>query len=306
MPICESSLNSSLRRFIFLFFSNGRLVPNAFAITVSALLPFMAGCPENDSNSHTENADKIVCNKFDVHSELNGSILSIILETDLPDSTDIIISVSRPYSEKGSPAVYLVDYFSEKSKAAEWKSKREILLDNEKWKNSLDKKQEEMSRIGLRFDVETIGDKIELSMIVPVNQSDSRFGEQNSKLTGTAVNTDGIRIIESEIEIDYPIEKLATAPNVFPSYDPVNLDVGRKYYLSEQTPLMQAYNPEDPIADLEKMVLIPKQGIIEILDVLNYQGNPWYKVNAYGSNNVKIGTGYVNSTALIGQQLMLP
>ena len=66
-------------------------------------------------------------------------------------------------------------------------------------------KQQEMSKIGLGFDVASISNKIEVRMVVPINQPDPKFGNQNQNLTGKAVKTKDIRVIEDEIEINKPL-----------------------------------------------------------------------------------------------------
>ncbi len=75
-----------------------------------------------------------------------------------------------------------------------------------------------------------------------------------------------------------------------------HLQVGQKYQLSKETPLMPELEPADPLGALEKMTYIPAGGTIEILQVATKQGSPWYHVSVQG-----IGEGWINSIALIGQ-----
>lgn len=246
---------------------------------------------------------QVVCNKFKLITKVKGSTLDLSVDTNLPDNTVVMVSVSRSYLEKGNPATYSVDYFSEKSTVGKWKSRHRIFVDSEEWKSSLRAMQEKMSRLGLGFDVASISDKISVRMVVPINQPDPRFGKRNSKLTGKAVRTTGLRVVEDEIEIDYPLDSPPVGKSPFPSLNPLELEVGQTYILSKQTPLMPSHSPADPIAALQKMKQIPKGGVFKVLETVKKRGNPWYKVVALDQRKKRIGTGWINSTALLGQEL---
>ncbi len=75
-----------------------------------------------------------------------------------------------------------------------------------------------------------------------------------------------------------------------------HLQVGKKYKLSKETPLMPELEPTNPIAALGEVMYIPAGETIEILQVVIKQGTPWYYVNAQG-----IGEGWISSAALRGQ-----
>jgi len=252
----------------------------------------------------TNSADaQILCNKFKLITKVTGSTLDLSVDTDLIDNTVVMVSVSRSYLEKGNSATYSVDYLSQKSTVGEWKSKHRISIDSEKWKFALREKQEKMSRLGLGFDVASISEKITVRMVVPINQLDPRFGKQNSNLTGKAVRATGLRVVEDEMEIDYPLDSAPVDKSSFPSLNPLELEVGQTYIVTKQTPLMPSHSPVDPIAALQGMKQIPESGGFKVLDTFNKKGNPWYRVSAFDQRRKQIGTGWVNSTALLGQQL---
>lgn len=246
---------------------------------------------------------KIVCNKFELVTNVTGSTLDFSVDTDLPNNAVVMVGVSRSYLEKGNPDRYSVDYFSEKSTIGKWKSEHSISIASEDWKTALRVKQEEMSRIGLGFDVASISDKITVSMVVPINQPDPKFGDQNQNLTGKAVRTKGIRVVEDEIEIDYPLNAPPVGKSPFPSLNPLELEIGQAYVVSKQTPLMSSHSPADPIAAIQQVKQIPKGGGFKVLEVYKEKNNPWYKVTAFNQSTEAIGTGWINSTALLGQQL---
>jgi len=246
---------------------------------------------------------QVVCNKFKLVTKVTGSTLDLSLDTDLPDNAVIMVSVSRSYLEKGNNAAYSVDYFSEKSTVRKWKSKHRISVDSGKWKSALREKQEKMSRLGLGFDVASISEKITAHMVAPINQPDPRFGNRNQNLTGKAVRTKGVRVVEDEIEIDYPLNAPPVGKSPFPSLNPLVLEIGQAYVISKQTPLMPSHSPADPVAAIQQMKQIPQGGGFKVLKVYKDKTNPWYKVIAFDQRTEQIGTGWINSTALLGQQL---
>ena len=258
---------------------------------------------EEPREAPSETETQIVCDKFNLVTKVTGSTLDLSVDTDLPDNTVVMVTVSRSYLEKGNPAEYSVDYFSEKGTIGKWKSKHRISIDSKKWKSALRAKQEEMSRLGLGFDVASISDKITVRMVVPINQPDPRFGKRNSKLTGKAVRTTGLRVVDDEIEIDYPLGSPPVGKLPFPRLNPLELEIGQAYTVSKQTPLMPSYSPADPIAAIQQMKQIPKGGGFKVLEMVKKETNPWYKVTAFNQRQIQIGTGWINSTALLGQEL---
>ena len=249
------------------------------------------------------NETQIVCDEFDLVTKVIGSSLELSVDTDLPDNTVVMASVSRSYLEKGNSDEYSVDYFSEKGTIGKWKSIHRISIDSKKWKAALRTKQEEMSRLGLGFDVASISDKIEVRMVVPINQPDPRFGKRNSNLTGKAVRASGLRVVEDEIEIDYPLDSPPVGKSPFPSLNPLELEVGHAYIVSKQTPLMPSNSPADPIAAIQQMKQIPQGGGFKVIEVYKEKTNPWYKVIGFDQRSKHLGTGWINSTALLGQKL---
>jgi hypothetical protein len=85
--------------------------------------------------------------------------------------------------------------------------------------------------------------------------------------------------------------------------DPLNLEIGKTYTIFKITPLMPEIDPVNPEYALTKMKQIPNGGKIKPIKVEMKNGKPWYKVLASDQSNNIIGFGFVNSTALIGQNL---
>ena len=264
---------------------------------------------EETGKTYEEKASKeasaqVVCNEFKLVTKVTDSTLELSVNTDLPDNAVVMVSVSRSYLEKGNSDRYSLDYFSEKSTIGKWKLEHRISIASENWENALRTKQEKMSRIGLGFDVASISDKITVRMVVPVNQPDPRFGELNSNLIGKAVRASGnIRVVEDEIEISYPLDSPPVGSSPFPSLHPLELKNGQAYIVSKQTPLIPSLNPADPMAAIQQMKQIPKGGVFEVIETVKKENSPWYKVIAFNQRKQRIGTGWINSTALLGQEL---
>ena len=245
---------------------------------------------------------QIVCDKFKLVTKLTDSTLDLSVDTDLPDNTVVMVTVSRSYGIKGDSNDYPVDYFKEKGVLEKWKSIHKIPVDSKKWKSALLARQEKMSRLGVGFDVASISDKITVRVVVPMRQPNPGFGDENANLRGKAVRTKGARVVDDEVEIIYSLDSLPTVTSP-PSLNPLELKIDQSYIVSKQTPLMPSHSPEDPIAAIQQMKQIPKGGGFNVLEMVKKKNNPWYKVTAFDQNNTQIGTGWVNSTALFGQEL---
>jgi hypothetical protein len=276
---------------------------------------------EETGKTYEEKASKevstqVVCNEFKLVTKVTDSTLELSVNTDLPDNTVVMVSVSRSYLKKGNSDRYSVDYFSEKNTIGKWKLKHRISIASEKWETALKTEQEQLSRIGLGFDVTSISDEIGVSMVVPINQPDPEFGERNSNLTGKAVTMASkggktitgdivgpMYVVEDKIEIDYPLASPPVGESPFPSLNPLELEIGQSYIVSKQTPLAPSPDPADPMAAIQQIKQIPKGGVFEVLETAKKRNSPWYKVNAFNQRKQRIGTGWINSSALLGQEL---
>jgi hypothetical protein len=74
--------------------------------------------------------------------------------------------------------------------------------------------------------------------------------------------------------------------------DPEKLVIGRSYTLLEKKPVYKA---------MEKIKYIPSRGSFLVLSIFDKNGNPWYEVSAFNQDKELIGTGWINSAALIDQ-----
>jgi len=94
---------------------------------------------------------QLVCNKFAIKHSIAATNLTVSLDTDLPDSTEIMVDVSRSYFEKGNPEEYPLSYVEEKSTVGAWRSAHQIDVSDPAWKLKLQERQKTTAAAGLGF-----------------------------------------------------------------------------------------------------------------------------------------------------------
>lgn len=248
-------------------------------------------------------APGVVADRFEVSQALEGDTLTISLDTDLPDETKVMVDVSRRYRQAGDTTAYVNEYFEESGTVGGWRTPRSVVLDEARWRAALSEKQRILARGGAPFDIGRVEDTVIVSFVIPVNQPDRRFGDRNQHLSGSAVSVGllGWPLIERELHL---FRKAGKADPSSPRWaDPGTLQVGRRYALSRETSLMPELNPADPMGAIERIRVIPQEGSIGIVAIANREVTQWYEVEAYDGAGARLGSGWVNSTALIGQDV---
>lgn len=86
---------------------------------------------------------------------------------------------------------------------------------------------------------------------------------------------------------------LATVNSKYDFIDPNSLQIGSSYTLSKRTPIMPSYE----VSDLNDMVYANSGDSITITDKTTVRSIVWYQVES------RVKNGWVNSTALFGQEL---
>ena len=94
-------------------------------------------------------------------------------------------------------------------------------------------------------------------------------------------------------------------PPSFTNIDPLNLEIGQKYIVSKQIPLMPELNPTKTMEAIHNIKYLPVGCGFKVLYINKDKFNPWYKVTAFNQKTENIGSGWINSIALRGQQLKL-
>jgi hypothetical protein len=113
--------------------------------------------------------------------------------------------------------------------------------------------------------------------------------------------------VRLEKKIPYPLPVNATRPAR--TYVARNaLESGVTYQIPKEVPLMPSGDPADPLEALKSLRRIPAQTLITVLTVDRRQArqasNPWYRVKAVGPAGAALGTGWINSIALIGADIV--
>ena len=117
------------------------------------------------------------------------------------------------------------------------------------------------------------------------------------------MNATGLRVIEGEVSVNYPLQGKSNVKAVLPSLNPRSLNRNQSYRISKETALMSELNPADPMAALAETKYLKARSIIKIRGVSTMHGSPWYKVDASDPAGSYVGTGWINSTALLAQNL---
>jgi hypothetical protein len=271
-------------------------------------LAFVGACSDaqRDSRSTESRAGSgVVADLFEIRHSLSGDSLSLRVETDLPDETEMVVSVDREYKETGDTTVYSQEYFEESGTVGEWRVPRRVVLDEHVWRNGLIEKQRVLARAGTPFTVGEIDDSVEVSFVVPVNQEDPRFGSRNEHLTGRAVAVGilGWPIIQRSVWLARPTTGLGASSLEWASWS--NLRVGHRYQITREVPLVPELEPSDPMGAIARIRQIPAGGTIVILQQRDQRGTLWYQAIGYSPSGAQIGEGWINSTALLGQDIQI-
>lgn len=246
--------------------------------------------------------EPLQCGTFDLQTKWLGSEVEVSLKTDLPVNTTVMFGISRVYTKVGSSEKYSGGYHSRKTIVGSLRTPKRYTVDDVKWDRQRKEQQIRMARLGEPFTIQSISNAVEVSVVVPINQSDPRFGKGNKNLVGCGVSIPGLRIIRREVVLTAPYNGVMSGVSVA-SLDPRNLEVGRGYIVEKRTPLMHEHSPANPIAGLRNTRFVSPGNVLRILDRQMVAGNMWYWVAASSSTSERMGNGWVNSTALLGQKL---
>ena len=257
------------------------------------------------TNPTFANSSRITVDKFSLKSSFKAPYLILSLDTDLPDTTHIVISVSRPFSKKGNSNNYSIDYKFIKTTAGEARKPIKIKIDNQAWLEKLKAQQAEASRFGNNYQINKIKPIIKADATLPVGQPDFRFGENNRNITGKAVTEPyrGRKEVRTEISIPSSFQSSSVLQKRQASLDPFNLDAGITYIVTKRTPIMDSPRPFDPAASARNAQYARAGNLVTIQGSQTFSNIKWYKVKAQIRRNTRPIYGWINSFALIGQTL---
>lgn len=257
------------------------------------------------STPYLVSGQTIICDRFDPKAALQASKLTVSLDTDLPDSTQLMVSISRSYWAGTPSQEYPLDYLEARATVGEWRKPRVVNVDHAPWRRKLDDRVGVLAAAGAPHKVARIDSNLTISFTVPINQADPRFGRGNRNLAGKRVSTTGLRVVRARVKVQHPFNA-AEQPRPAEFDRPRYLRSGINYRLSRETPLVSERHPADPLRAVALIRSLPAGAIITILSMDRSDvSNPWYHVKAASASGADFGSGWVNSDALIGQEIRL-
>jgi hypothetical protein len=156
--------------------------------------PPAAPAPRTPPAQPTPKEPTIACERFTLLvSGQTGDVLTIRVDTDLPDTAEAFVSVERTYRERGSDTVYSCDYILERLPIRDIRKGVAAQIDDATWQAAMRAQQRDMAAKGLGFRVNraSIGTDIKIRVVVHMRQPDPAFGPNNRRLVGKAVSKSG-------------------------------------------------------------------------------------------------------------------
>jgi len=151
------------------------------------------------------NGNQIVADTFEVRHELRDGQLTLALDTDLGDNTEVFVSVARSYRVRGDSADYIIEYYNAAGPVGMWRSGKTIDLTSTDFWAEVAKLQRAMALQGEPFIVANVSDELRIDVNVYPGQN-APFDSANANLTGKAVsNSWGNRVIDKDLFVRYPV-----------------------------------------------------------------------------------------------------
>jgi len=114
------------------------------------------------------NAPKAIDCSLELNPVLNGNKLTIDAKSNLPDGTVVSLRVTRLYWQRGSDASnesYSHDYLAKDLSLSGGQIKENVVIDDVKWKRSLDTRIGELRSLGINVAVQRVADQIKVSLL---------------------------------------------------------------------------------------------------------------------------------------------
>lgn len=181
------------------------MVKKTTLIIVGLFSLCLFGCKAK-SGSSSASSNKTISNTFEIITQIKFQEPFISINTDLPDSTEIHLAVSRIYEEKNNGNNRKISYFSKNTTVGKWKELKKVDINNKKWKSKLYKRYEKSNETGISDKVRSVSQFIIVTAKIIPNQ----FGENNSNLSGKAIYGSKVNRVDDRAKLYYMINLFAS------------------------------------------------------------------------------------------------
>ena len=258
-----------------------------------------------DRSSASAAGGGIVCDRFDLRAERVGDHLEVWLESDLPDSAQIYLTVFRSFFPKNSDETAgALTYYSNPTDGSEtvarWRNRVRIPIDDSNARVQIEEQMQFRAIMGQPSALDRVAPSVSLMAGLVLAQQDPRF---EAGVTGQAAEeiAPGIYTISDETSV---LWEFAESWEIGPFGNPENLERGTTYVLERETMLM-AYHELRGSASVDEVVdqisaarALPAGTSITVRQRLEKTKiDVWYEVEAANQ------TGWINGVALTAQVL---
>lgn len=238
--------------------------------------------------------------------------INVKIETNFPDGTNLNLYGNRYYQVKGVNETYTGDLFETDFSVKNGYFESTININDKEW---YDRYQGVARAIPNEYPpISKISDKINIRVVYTAAATQPAdvvkiLGTRGEFVSGEGVEHFGtgtagrLTALFTTKEFYLPMEGRVAKKSEYTDYQ--SLKVNQTYSIAKETPLMPEFEPSDPLAAMSKIKDLPAGSQIKILSINAKYNFPWYEVQAINKSGEIIGRGWINSTALIGQDILI-
>jgi hypothetical protein len=251
--------------------------------------------------------------KIDLSATDAGENKVIInVKTNFPDGTNMSLSIYRIFYTKGDTTSYIGELGDEDFSVINGNFEMSLIINDTEWYN---KRQRLIKDLPNDFSpIAKISNKITIDVLYtpavpqPANVLEV-LGTRGEFVTGEGSEHFGtgtlgrLTLFRVSKKLSFPMEGRVKKSPEYTNYQ--SLKVNATYAISKETPLMPEFEPSDPLAAMNNVKYLQSGSRIRILSIKTKYNSPWYEVQAKSKTGEGIGKGWINSTALIGQDILV-
>jgi len=249
-------------------------------------------------------SNEIECNEFDLIAKFEDGEITVKVKTDLPDSLNPILRVTRRYYQEGEDVEYGISFTNADYTIGQLKKGIKIDVGDSIFINEAEAIRCKMAKFGEGFNVKTIDGQIKIR----ITNVGKRPGKENSVINHTfkgkraTTNEEGQTFVKLEKFVSAPF-KATYIPNAFLNNKADNLPFNQMIVLDRETAVMRKTNVNTLEEILAVTKRIPEGSLIKISGKKLAKGIKGYVVKGYSNKGRFLVSGWINPTALVGQEL---